>query len=710
MPKEELTIKQIEGLIAEAEANKLPENWLWHYDKVERVIKLVNAVRLLQLPSSDFIELGKTLFENTLSDLTSALKQIQQERKQKPSAKRQKGNAIIINGYLSDLISRLFNIRNIRYSKRYNLLANWGMRCSMNINLARFLVTHWESTKKLEEKATDDTSHYALFEFGLPALSDIINEKTWPRVIKVFYYILNRLGTKSDFVFKGLDEVHELLTQKNWIKFVKGFIIIRTAIKQDETIGCFFQGFKYLKKIIKEDNWKAMAKNITAIIETNEPMAFYIFSDCLCVIRTWITVQNWPKIYNAIIKAEKEYPNIFLTERGFRDWCAYILQGGASKEEFVQARLQKKFGLTLRLDAASQEGLAFSDLYSDEVSRIKKLIGTKIKKVFPLGKVYGEARVHGVIELSNPVELVRVLTIVLLTPPKKGTASVQDMLKNPEYGRYINFLRHYSKARTLFDFDKLHAAREYILKSDINLNKVFNDIKYDFEAVKTQKSAFAAERIVDYLAKFSQRGSGKASALADIVLGVKALFHGTLKFNHVILKMQEGTISDIFDSERLMCCAFYPNGLRKSASIDYLKDPYTGLLQLKAVIKSPFKPLKDAGIISVAILMVCRNENNKTVLLVDSVEGNSDYWGCMKEREWFNLMYKGILQVKDDIKADYIVFNKDVHSATPKIFNNYLQKKGLPLRNVNITKLGRTLYSEMLYAAIYNIPQGFCIK
>jgi hypothetical protein len=137
--------------------------------------------------------------------------------------------------------------------------------------------------------------------------------------------------------------------------------------------------------------------------------------------------------------------------------------------------------------------------------------------------------------------------------------------------------------------------------------------------------------------------------------------------------MQKGDASDLYDSERTMCCAFLPNGVNKEASFGYLDDPAIGLLQLKTAIDTSVG-LKEHGIIGVAILGVCEDsQKHRTVLMVDSVEGNNEYLKVVGN-DWKQLMYDGIIGVAKDIGVRTILFNEAVGNSTPERFVEFLRE------------------------------------
>ncbi len=378
---------------------------------------------------------------------------------------------------------------------------------------------------------------------------------------------------------------------------------------------------------------------------------------------------------------------------------------------FLKSHVKEKLGFVPSGDLEGLLKLAITDFKKREIRKINQVFSKKIRKVFPLGKVYGNLNVSGIVRLSDPVELVEVLVTVLLTPSKKGDKDLREMLKDPKYERYIRFLKTYSRAKSLFDFKKLQKARNYIKLSSLSVKKMFKDLKNDIALLKEHKDKEAAKRILNYFIDIAQKGRAeKIEPLSDILMGVKSLFGATLRFNHVIAKMQSGVVTDLFDSETTMCCAFYPSGAyAEFASFGYLEDANIGLLQIKAALKeSALAKIKEIEIIGVAILVLCQDKEGKLVLLVDSVEGNSDYLGCMKDLEWKNLFFNAIKSIKKDVKAEYILFNSNVGNTTPERFNNFLLSAGYKMveKPLMLTKLGSKDHRYLEAFGGWKVPKG----
>ncbi len=381
-------------------------------------------------------------------------------------------------------------------------------------------------------------------------------------------------------------------------------------------------------------------------------------------------------------------------------------------EEYVRAKM-KEIGLSANI----REGLAIllMNLDSKQIEMLKQ----PVKKVFPLGKIYAVERASPV-KSADSVLLTYILTKLLLTPAPYTQQTFQKWLAearaNPALAtRAQQLVQAYGKAMIMFEPAKIVGAREYAKGWD--RKKMFADIKKDYELLQKGDAA-AAQRVLKYFSDIAkQHPSAKIEPLSDILAGISSLFRGITPYTHVILKMQSGVISDILDNRTTMCCAFYPSGENRFASLRYLHDLDIGLLQLKTAIQKN-GTFEEQNIIGVVILVLCIDmglENKgDTVLLVDSAEGHGDYLNSLGER-WKTMYYDAIVQVAKDINAKYILFNKEVDNTTPTRFNQFLKEKKLEEKTVPIKKQHffekQTLYLESFFSrgvlgASQNLPMG----
>jgi len=297
-----------------------------------------------------------------------------------------------------------------------------------------------------------------------------------------------------------------------------------------------------------------------------------------------------------------------------------------------------------------------SGISADKPSLVLKLAadyehGMAAKKSFPLGKEYLRIGVSGIKERMNPVEMTELLVYGLISREKDRIVEAGEK----------------------FDHELLAKARRCIKKAE-----TFRAIKDDLERV-IRGGRESAQIILKYL---SER-FGNAEPVADLVQGVKGLFLEQETFDYIATRMQPGNIFDLFDDRRIYCCTFMPGGKTRQASLFYLVEPELGLVHLVPVVNDSY--LDPFG---VAIVLNCYNREKGKVLLVDSVEGGTEV-DRLKESVWKGIMYKTIMQLKEDVEAESVAFNLRVEGVKPKKFNNYLksQTRAKPQR-IYLEKIG----------------------
>src|SRR3989344_5579689 len=542
----------------------------------------------------------------------------------------------------------------------------------------------WPMVKKgfIEMARAAESNAGYLFGYGILSVKPIINEKTWPMITKGFIEMARAAGNNSGVLFQdGILAVKDMINETNLPMVTKGFVEMAKAAGNNS--GILFQyGIPLVKDLINERTWPIFVKMVKAAGERSE-----VLFSAIILVKDLISDNNLSAVAEILLVIIRDNPVLLQKEHLLHSFVERSLNGEKLDiETFLRGHVQEKFGFIPTGDIQGIMKLAITEFTDDKIRRINRVFSGKIEKHFPLGKVYGEVSVSGIAELSDPVELTMILVSVLLTPAKSENVPIIERLRDK---RYVRFLRNVAKAKSVFDMNKLEVARKYVLTSNLNTRKIFNDIKDDFERVKESGDKDAAERIIKYFEEIVKKGhEGKIEPLSDIVMGIKSLFNESFKFNRVVAKMQSGVVTDLFDSNNTMCCAFYPDGANKSASIGYLEDPYIGLLQLKAAQKEFLKKPYEIEIIGVAILALCEDEGGRRVLLVDSVEGDTNYLNVMKESQWKGLFYNSILQIAKDTEPAYILFNASISNTTPERFNAFLEEQGLQKAKILLKKLG----------------------
>src|SRR3989344_3752418 len=318
------------------------------------------------------------------------------------------------------------------FEKRKRELIGWSFKYNLYPDLGNFLIQHWEGTVEMAEAAR---SLYNFFESSLSAFANagIINERTWPEILKGLIEIAEIAEKKKNYTFAfGLSAVAEtgIINERTWPEIVKGLIEIAKAAGYNEN-HLFVVTLPAIAKagLINEKTWPGLIEMVRAAGEN----ANYFFIR-VSGVKDIINEQNWYQITNIILDLCKEWPDIFRNKELYLSYIIKKLSGEElTKENFVRMYLKENFGFIPEGDIEGLLKFAITDFSNDEKVLIASTFSKKIVKEFPLGKVYDDVHVRGIAKLSDPVELVDVLVTVLLAQKKKGESTIQEMLKDPKY-------------------------------------------------------------------------------------------------------------------------------------------------------------------------------------------------------------------------------------------------------------------------------------
>jgi hypothetical protein len=284
-----------------------------------------------------------------------------------------------------------------------------------------------------------------------------------------------------------------------------------------------------------------------------------------------------------------------------------------------------------------------------EKARLEAIITTTsqgtIKKNYPLGKAYGSINIEGLEGEEDPIMLTEQLVYALISRNKNKRENAE---------------KH-------FDRTKLQEARNSIRNVGL-----FELIKDDLKELK-KGSGTAAQNVLSTI--YNQYG--EVEAISDMIIELQSMFGDEYEnFNSLTAKVQTGIVQDLFDNTRTMCCAFFPSGINRNKSFDYLLDENVGLIHLvpehKGIYLEP---------ISVAItIRTISPETGERYLLIDSVEGGKEI-DRISDCVWMAYMHSSIMSLAKDIEADGVIYNsgKSMNSK-PRNFVRFLESKYSPSR------------------------------
>ena len=123
------------------------------------------------------------------------------------------------------------------------LLRKYGFPIEVYPDLASFLAQHPKDLKKMARAAGDNI--LGLFQYGLPALKDLINEKYWPGIVQM---ACARAWHSGPFFAFYLPAVKDLINERTW----PGMVQMVEAGNDTESL---FQYLSSLSDLINELTW-----------------------------------------------------------------------------------------------------------------------------------------------------------------------------------------------------------------------------------------------------------------------------------------------------------------------------------------------------------------------------------------------------------------------------------------------------------------------
>lgn len=289
------------------------------------------------------------------------------------------------------------------------------------------------------------------------------------------------------------------------------------------------------------------------------------------------------------------------------------------------------------------------------------------KKNFKLGKTYAKIPVSGVKQGEDITKLTELLVYGLISQKP-----------NLVY-----------EAERAFDRKKLIVARKYISPKE-----VYRNIKNDLENLKACSDERDAKNILNFLRKKYKN----VKEISDLLDGVEEK-----KIDYLVVKMQQGTLHDLFDNSQFSACTFYPDGMAKEDALNYALDKNMGLLHVIPVQRGELS--EPCG---VAICINVKDKNKMKGLLVDSYEqGNSLR---LSKNVLMPAIAKGIMKVARDNKAKFILFNSNAVSCDNASLINYIKRKtGKKVKKYYVSKVGglRCLSKYGCYGKTFKYLESF---
>jgi hypothetical protein len=148
----------------------------------------------------------------------------------------------------------------------------------------------------LMAKAADDDAE-VMFRFGLPAVKQLINEKTWPKIANDLSVMTKAAGDKAKELYEGLHALNDVLDETTWDDTVE----IVKAIG-DKAGNLFLSDLIPIRDsgLVTKKNWHWIAQ---IAIEAGK-RSYYIFNDCLPNLKNLVNENTLPGIAE-LIKASR---------------------------------------------------------------------------------------------------------------------------------------------------------------------------------------------------------------------------------------------------------------------------------------------------------------------------------------------------------------------------------------------------------------------
>ena len=316
----------------------------------------------------------------------------------------------------------------------------------------------------------------------------------------------------------------------------------------------------------------------------------------------------------------------------------------------------------------------------DDLLKIARFEAEKrnIKALFQLGKVYAKQRIFGLNERVDPIYATRLLMYGFISRrPERQSMALEYFLPDK-----------LSKAKSFLERSNLPPVKFYNLMHE-EINSLDNGMSLDERGSNGEKIISAMRE--NYL-NSSNQVEGKTE-LRELIWLVESLYKDKEIFDSITAKMQDGTLYDLADGQRLLCCAMMSKDRERTeiASLYYALDPFIGLMHIVPSLSSIY------GMpIGAAIMANTTTYSNHNVLLLDSLEGG-ELFQQVNDRQSFRLAAQGVVGAAQDSNSEFIFFNTRTPNTTSKKFSNYIKRvMGYgDATEVELAKLGGNQYTDV---------------
>lgn len=211
---------------------------------------------------------------------------------------------------------------------------------------------------------------------------------------------------------------------------------------------------------------------------------------------------------------------------------------------------------------------------------------------------------------------------------------------------------------------------------------IFKKIKnYYFDALNQDKNA--AKKLLKELREMIQKSYSERKipksvneVLNDMDSLEKAILYGgvaTFKGAKVVAKVWKRKIpEDLYDSEKLYCCVFLPEGEKGEIPL-FMMDPKTTLLQY--YIQGINDPVS-------IVFLYTGLVDHKAALFIDTWEGGPLVYAALGQEKMKEFIYKSILKFAKKVGAKVVAFYAKPKYGRAKEFCSYLRDIGLESKKI----------------------------
>ena len=151
-------------------------------------------------------------------------------------------------------------------------------------------------------KATNGCSSF--FQYSLPAVEGMINERTWPMIVKGFVEMENALYRGEwPLLENGLGGIKGIINEGTWLTIVKGFVdIAEAAGSATRELFEYSWNAVNVKSIINERTWPMIVKGFVEMAKAAGTDAKHLFRYGLPAVKSIITsYEDWQIIVKFMV-------------------------------------------------------------------------------------------------------------------------------------------------------------------------------------------------------------------------------------------------------------------------------------------------------------------------------------------------------------------------------------------------------------------------